>query len=238
MSEINEEPPEPAEFDFQYEILPEDITVFDLSFKLIVIGDSGVGKTCLTNRAVKNIYKDYYSPTVGFDFFEFNVKINDKIIKLQIWDTCGQEIYRSLITNYYRNSSLAIMVYAIDSIESFQNIETWLRELRIHSNPDAKVFLIGNKLDLENMRQVSKILAERYSKDNKIDFFLEASAKDGLNTQKIFIKAAKLLLDDYIKYGKNGKNNEKKVVYDSQNNLQQKYKIVNRHPTEDSEICC
>ena len=100
--------------DFKYEILPEEHTTFDLSFKLIVIGDGGVGKSCLTNHAVKNIFDEAYNATVGFEFFTFNVKINDKVIKLQIWDTCGQEIYRSLVTNFYRNSSLAIVVYAID----------------------------------------------------------------------------------------------------------------------------
>ena len=142
---------------FKYEILSEDHTDFDMSFKLIVIGDSGVGKSCLTNSAVKNVFNDAYNATVGFEFFTFNININGKVVKLQIWDTCGQELYRSLITNFYRNSSLAIIVYAINSKDSFEDIEMWLRELRTHSNPDAKVFLIGNKLDLENERKTQEI---------------------------------------------------------------------------------
>jgi len=104
----------PGNSEIPYEILPDDYTQYDLSFKLIVIGDSGVGKSCLSNKATRNIFDDKYNATVGFEFFSFNIKINDKVIKLQIWDTCGQEIYRSLITNFYRNSSLAIMVYSID----------------------------------------------------------------------------------------------------------------------------
>ncbi len=100
--------------DLPYEILPDDYTQYDLSFKLIVIGDSGVGKSCLTLKATKNLFENNYSATVGFEYFSFNIKIKDKVLKLQIWDTCGQEIYRSLITNFYRNSSLAVMVYAID----------------------------------------------------------------------------------------------------------------------------
>ena len=104
-----------TESEINYEILPEDYTQYDLSFKIIVIGDSGVGKSCLTNKATKNIFEESYNATVGFEFFSFNIKMNDKIIKLQIWDTCGQELYRSLITNFYRNSSLAIMVYAINN---------------------------------------------------------------------------------------------------------------------------
>ena len=227
--------------DFQYEILPEDQTNFDLSFKLIVIGDSGVGKSCLTNNAVKNIFDDAYNATVGFEFFTFNVKINGKIIKLQIWDTCGQELYRSLITNFYRNSSLAIMVYAINSKESFENIEMWLRELRTHSNPDAKVFLIGNKIDLENQRQVEKEKGEQFCKENKLNLFMESSAKTGVNAQNIFIQAAKTLYDDYINYQKKTdeagktKNNTNQNL--NQNQLINRKRIDNK-PRKNQGGCC
>jgi small GTP-binding protein len=185
---------------YKYEILSEDYTNFDLSFKLIVIGNSGVGKSSLTNNGIKKIFNETYNATVGFEFFTFNVKMNDKVVKLQIWDTCGQELYRSLITNFYRNTSLAVMVYAINSKETFDDIDMWLRELRTHSNPDAKVFLIGNKVDLENEREVKREQGEEFSKMNKINFFTESSAKTGLNAQNVFIKAAKLLLDNFNQY--------------------------------------
>ena len=188
------------EIDFKYEILPDDFLQYDLSFKIIVIGDSGVGKSCLTNRATTNLFEDTYSATVGFEFLSINVKIEEKVVKLQIWDTCGQELYRSLITNFYRNSSLAIIVYAINSKDSFENIEMWLRELRTHSNPDAKVFLIGNKIDLENERKITKEQGENYAKTNKFNLFIESSAKTGFNSKKIFIKAAKMLYDEHLKY--------------------------------------
>ena len=188
------------EIDFNYEILPDDFLQYDLSFKIIVIGDSGVGKSCLTNRATTNLFEDTYSATVGFEFLSFNVKINEKVVKLQIWDTCGQELYRSLITNFYRNSSLAIIVYAINSKDSFENIEMWLRELRTHSNPDAKVFLIGNKIDLENERKITREQGENFVKTNKLHLFLESSAKTGFNAKKVFIKAAKVLYDEHLKY--------------------------------------
>ena len=186
--------------EYKWELLPDDYTKYDLSFKLIVIGDSGVGKSCLTNKATKNIFEESYNATVGFEFFSFNIRMNGKVLKLQIWDTCGQELYRSLITNFYRNSSLAIMVYSIASKNSFDNIDVWLKELRLHSNPDAKVFLIGNKIDLENEREVTKEQGEAYSQENNLNFFMEASAKTGMNAQKIFIEAAKVLYDDYLKY--------------------------------------
>ena len=186
--------------DYKYEILPEDYTQYDLSFKIIVIGDSGVGKSCLTNKATKNIFNTSYNSTVGFEFFSFNIKINDKTMKLQIWDTCGQELYRSLITNFYRNSSLAIMVYSINNQESFDNIELWLKDLRIYSNPDVKVFLIGNKVDLENERVVNRADGEKFANLNKLNYFCETSAKTGFNAQKIFIEAGKILYEDYLNY--------------------------------------
>ena len=104
----------PTEGEVVAEVLPDDYPKYDLSFKVIVIGNSGVGKSCLSIKATKNVFENNYLATVGFEFFSFNVKINEKIMKLQIWDTCGQEIYRSLITNFYRNSSLAFIVFAID----------------------------------------------------------------------------------------------------------------------------
>ena len=185
------------DIDFNYELLPDDYIQYDLSFKLIVIGDCGVGKSCLTSRATTNLFDDGYSTTLGFEFVTFNVKINGKIIKLQIWDTCGQETYRSLITNFFRSASLAIVVYAINSKESFENIEMWMRELRIHSSPDVKLFLIGNKVDLENERKITKEQGENFAKINKLKLFIESSAKTGFNAQKIFIKAAKILYDEH-----------------------------------------
>ena len=186
--------------DLQYEILPDNFSQYDLSFKLIVIGDSSVGKSCLTTRATKDYFEDFYSPTVGFEFFTFNLKLNDKVIKLQIWDTCGQEIYRSLISSFYRNSSLAIMVYAIDNDESFKHLESWLNEIRTHSNPDVKIFLIGNKIDLEEKRKIETNEGENFKNQNKLELFMESSAKTGFNAQNIFIEAAKVLYKEHLKY--------------------------------------
>jgi len=222
-SNISSEAPSKSETEYKFEILPQDYTNIDLSFKIIVIGDIHVGKSCLANKAVKNIFSDSYIITVGFEFFSFNVKINDKVVKLEIWDTCGQEIYISLISNYYRKASLAIMVYAINSKKSFDNLEMWLRELRTYSNPDVKIFLIGNKIDLENEREVTKEEGEKFCKDNNILEFMESSAKTGVNAQNIFIKAAQKLYEDYIAYQKNVKLSEnRKVQFKIKNNYQKK----------------
>ena len=173
---------------------------YDLSFKMIVIGDAGVGKSCLTNRASKNKYTSDYSPTVGFEFLTFTTNIDNKIIKLQIWDTCGQEVYRSLITNFYRNASLAMLVYAINSRESFLHINQWLKEVRIQSHPDVKIILIGNKQDLDDERTVTYEEAQKFKEENQILYFEETSAKTGINSKEVFTEAAKILYNEHNNY--------------------------------------
>ena len=165
-----------------------------------MIGDSGVGKSCLTMKATKNLFENYYSSTVGFEFYTFNIRIKDKVIRLQIWDTCGQEMYRSLINGFYRSSSLAILVYSIDSNRSFEGLESWLNEIKEKGNPNIKIFLIGNKNDLEENRSVSEEQATIFYKEHGIDLFLEASAKTGFNAQKIFVEAARALLEQNLNY--------------------------------------
>ena len=186
--------------DLTIELLPEDHSSFDISFKMIVVGDVFVGKSCLTTKAVLGTFEEAYSATIGFEFMVINIKINDKVIRLQIWDTCGQEIYRSLINSFYRNASLAMMVYAIDDEDSFKHIQMWLNEIKLKSHPDIKVFLIGNKSDLEKRRVVSKEMAQKFKEENDIHFFSEASAKSGFNAKQVFIEAAKLLYIDRLKY--------------------------------------
>ena len=180
------------------EILPEDYAQYDLSFKMIVIGDSGVGKSCLTTKAVKNNFEEFYQATIGFEFLTFNLKMNEQVVKLQIWDTCGQEVYRSLISNFYRNSSLACLLYAIDNRDSFNNAENWLKELKSQANPDVKIMLVGNKCDLENERKVSKEEGENFKEKNHLNLFMETSAKTGVNAQDFLIESAKILYNDYL----------------------------------------
>ena len=182
------------------EIIKGDCSQYDLSFKLIVIGDVSVGKSCLTMKATKDYFENYYSPTVGFEFYYFNCKIDEQNIKLSIWDTCGQEEYRSLIQNFYRNSSLAILVYAIDNKSSFDNLEKWLNEIKTKGNPDVKIFLIGNKKDLEEKRQIPYKTGEKFSNENNLNLFLETSAKTGINVKDVFLNAAKILYQEHLKY--------------------------------------
>jgi len=194
-----------------YEILKDDYPSFDLSFKVIVIGDPAVGKSCLSLKVTKNQFQENYLATVGFEFFSFNIKLDGKVIKLQIWDTCGQEIYRSLISSFYKNSSLALVVYSIDDRKSFEDIDLWLKDIKSNSSPDIKIFIIGNKSDLEESRVVTKEEAEKFKEDFELDLFKETSAKTGFNTEELFVQAAKLLYNDYSKYEKKKKKDGSKV---------------------------
>ena len=184
--------------EFEIELLPEDFAQYDISFKIIVIGDSSVGKSCLTTQAVRNNFEEFYTATIGFEFLTFNIRINNNVLKLQIWDTCGQEVYKSLITNFYRNSSLALIIYAINNLDSFKHAENWLNELKAQANPNVKVFLVGNKSDLENERVVSKEDGEKFKDEKNLDKFIETSAKTGENARHVLLEAAKLLYKNYL----------------------------------------
>jgi len=189
--------------EFKAEIIPEDIKRYDLTFKIIVIGDSNVGKSCLTMRATRNYFEEFYSPTLGFEFFTLTIKINDCYVKLQIWDTSGQETYNSLISSFYRNSSLAILAYSVDDKKSFDHLNFWLNEIKTQSNPDIILFLIGNKDDLINNKVISTEIAQNFVNNNNISKFFETSAKTGLNAKNVFIEAAKELYNRHLNYKDN-----------------------------------
>ena len=215
------------------EILPQDQTKFDISFKMIILGDAGVGKSCLTTQAIKNTFSEAYNTTIGFEFVSFNVKLNDKAIKLQIWDTCGQEIYRSLISSFYRNAALAVLVYSIDSKKSFMNLDAWLKDIKLQSNPDIKIFLVGNKTDLEEQRVVDFEEAKKYANENDFDYVNETSAKTGFNTREVFIQAAKVLYLEHLKF-KNKAN-----LSSSKYNLNTNAKIDKGNvPKRKKDGCC
>ena len=189
------------------EILKEDKKNSDLHFKLIVIGNSGVGKSCLSLRATQDIFKEDFISTIGFEFFSFHLKINDKIVKLQIWDTCGQEIYRSLISGFYRSTELAIIVFSVVDRKSFEGIDEWVKQLKTHGTPDCKIFLIGNKIDLPD-RVVSSEEAINYKNENGFECYMETSAKTGVNIRELFVNCGLTLYNKYLKEGKDDEIDE------------------------------
>ena len=227
--------------DLKYEILKGEEITCDLTFKVIIVGNAGVGKSCLSLKATKNIFDQNYNQTIGFEFFDFNICFEEKErIKLQIWDTCGQEVYRSFITNFYRNSSLAIIVYSIDDKKSFEDIDLWVKDLKSESNPDIKLFLLGNKADLEDKREVKYEEGEKIKNNYGFLYFNETSAKTGLNVTDVFVQAAKLLYKEYLKYKKTctkrivlPKETEKPSNIVLNNNT-----IKNKNKIKDKNNCC
>ena len=211
----------------KYELLSEKEKKLDISFKIIIIGDCGVGKSSLSLRATKNEFIESYKATIAFEFYIFNIKINNLNINLQIWDTCGQEEYRSLITSFYKNSSLAIIVYAIDNITSFNNVDSWIKDLKQYSNPNIKIILIGNKNDLNDKRQIEFEKGNQFAKDYNFDLFFETSAKSGFNVQNILIDAAKILYLEYMNYVnfKSNISDKNNIVIVKKNNEDQRKKM-------------
>lgn len=186
----------------QVEVLPESLmskSKTDLTFKLIMLGNAGVGKSSLSLKGTTGRFNENYVATVAFDFFSFFTKINGETIRLQIWDTCGMEKTCSLIQNFYKGTSLAILVYAINDTDSFNDVAVWVKQLRNYAAVDIKMFLIANKCDLEEQRQISKEEGLKYQKDLDFYRFFETSAKSGKNSQEIFIEATKILYSDFKK---------------------------------------
>ena len=203
---------------------------YDINFKIIVIGNSGVGKSCLTLKATQDIFKEDFASTIGFQFFSFHVKINDKILKLQIWDTCGQEIYRSLITNFYRSTALAIICYSVTDKKSFEETEIWLKRVKSNSDPDCKVFLIANKIDLPD-RVVSSEEGMNCKKEHGFECYMETSAKTGVNVRELFVNCALSLYKELPKYMR-----EKEILQGETENRQ--FNLNDGMKVEENDCAC
>jgi Ras-related protein Rab-6A len=154
-------------------------------FKIIFLGDQGTGKSCILNRFVDDKFDENYQATVGLDFQSKNVKIDNQDIHLLLYDTAGQEKFRSLIPMYTRDANIIMLVYDITRKESFNNIPIWIKDLTNVKFEEVIFVLIGNKIDLNDKREVNKEEGEKYSQENKM-IFEEVSAKTGENFPELF----------------------------------------------------
>jgi len=158
----------------------------DYLFKIVLIGDSGVGKSNLLSRFTKNEFNLESKTTIGVEFATKTVEIDGKIIKSQIWDTAGQERYRAITSAYYRGAVGALLVYDISNHQTFENVERWLKELRDHADEDIVVMLVGNKSDLRHLRTVSTEEALAFAEEHDLAF-IETSALDAGGVDTAFM---------------------------------------------------
>jgi len=223
---INEEAQ--IEGKYKFEFLGEKFSNNFITYKAIIIGSVGVGKTSIINKLGNREFdKDYY-PTISADIKTFQVKVNDKILQIQFWDACGNEEFVENTPNLFKNAFIALLVYAIDDISSFNYLEKWLNILERYSF-DNSIFLIGNKNDLEKERKVSKEEGERFKNNyGNIKIFFEISAENGMSIQRLFEQIG------FSIYEKN-EIEEKKLEKEINRNGSRTYSLVKEDFTKNKE---
>lgn len=174
----------------------------DYLFKLLLIGDSGVGKSCLLLRFADDMYTDTYISTIGVDFKIRTIPLDGKVVKLQIWDTAGQERFRTITSSYYRGANGIIVVYDVTDRESFANVKQWLHEIDRYASGSVHKLLVGNKIDLEKKRVVSTQEGKEFADSIGIEF-IETSAKmadkEANNVEETFTLISKQIKAKFVK---------------------------------------
>eukprot|EP01098_Paradermamoeba_levis_P011037 TRINITY_DN4683_c0_g1_i1.p1 TRINITY_DN4683_c0_g1~~TRINITY_DN4683_c0_g1_i1.p1 ORF type:complete len:235 (-),score=61.84 TRINITY_DN4683_c0_g1_i1:32-736(-) len=218
---------------------------YDHMFKIVLIGDSGSGKTNILSRITRNTFDPASKSTIGVEFSTRVVEFDGKLIKTQIWDTAGQERYRAIASAYYRGAVAALLVFDITKYESFENVNRWFNEIRDYGSLDIVVVLIGNKYDLRAERTVEREEAEKFAKNLSLSYF-ETSALDATNIEEMFQATVRLVYeamkkrpdsdDDSPTEGKGDKGNPS-----GETPLSAGIKItpvVENHKVESKSCCC
>ncbi|XP_019376668.1 PREDICTED: ras-related protein Rab-41 isoform X5 [Gavialis gangeticus] len=161
-------------------------------FKLVFLGEQSVGKTSLITRFMYDSFDNTYQATIGIDFLSKTMYLEDRTVRLQLWDTAGQERFRSLIPSYIRDSTIAVVVYDITNLNSFQQTSKWIDDVRTERGSDVIIMLVGNKTDLADKRQVSVEEGERKAQGLNV-MYIETSAKAGYNMKQLFRRVAAAL---------------------------------------------
>ena len=182
---------------------------YDYIFKVLLVGNSDVGKSSLILRYVDQIWNDVFVPTIGVDFKVKSLEIENKSIKLQIWDTAGQERFRNVISSYFKGAHGILLIFDITSRESFKELENWLGEVERNASPQILKILIGNKCDLVEERDISKDEGEAFAMRNGMQY-IETSAKINTNVNEAFEALAKIMVEYSNK--KNSGINENKTI--------------------------
>ncbi|KAE8613064.1 hypothetical protein XENTR_v10007550 [Xenopus tropicalis] len=167
---------------------------YDFLFKLILIGDAGVGKTCVVQRFRSGVFAERQGSTIGVDFTMKTLEIQGKRVKLQIWDTAGQERFRTITQSYYRSANGAIIAYDITKRKSFASVPRWIEDVKKYAGSNIVQLLIGNKSDLREFREVALQEAETLARHCDITCAIETSAKDSSNVEEAFVQMATELM--------------------------------------------
>ena len=183
----------------------------ELLYKILLLGDSSVGKTCFLMRYADNTFQEIHMSTIGLDYKLKNVQLDDgKIVKIQIWDTAGQDRFRSITKNYYKGAHGIILIYDVTSRKTFENIKNWVSQIKEEVSNKVTIILVGNKIDDEPNRKVTTQEGENMAKECELDFF-ETSAKSGANIDSTFNELVKKTVEKYNKVDDKGdKLNNKK----------------------------
>ena len=171
---------------------------YDYLFKYLIIGNSGVGKSCLLIRFTDDKFEEGYVTTIGVDFKIKTLEIEGKSVKLQIWDTAGQERFRNIVSSYYKGAHGIMMVYDITDLESFRYLDSWIKEIEKNASKNVYKILVGNKNDLEKNRKVTFEKGKEFANLHGMKFF-ETSAKENRNVEEAFKEMTKDIINSFKK---------------------------------------
>jgi len=184
----------------------------EILYKILLLGDSSVGKTCFLMRYADNTFQEIHMSTIGLDYKLKNVQLDDgKMVKIQIWDTAGQDRFRSITKNYYKGAHGIILLYDVTSLKTFENVKNWVSQIKEEVSDKVTIILVGNKIDNVQNRKVTTEEGEKMAKECGIEFF-ETSAKSGENIDNTFNHLVKKTVEIYSKIdGKGDKLTNKKA---------------------------
>ena len=176
----------------------------ELLYKILLLGDSSVGKTCFLLRYTENTFQEIHMSTIGLDYKLKNVQLDDgKMVKIQIWDTAGQDRFRSITRNYYKGAHGIILIYDVTSRKTFENVRNWLTQIKEEVTDKVTIILIGNKIDNVEGRKVTTEEGQNMAKEYGLNFF-ETSAKSGINIDSAFNEMVKKTVEVYSKIDTQG----------------------------------
>ena len=168
---------------------------YDKTCQILLLGDMAVGKTCLINRYTNGVFKEEYTSTVGIDFYTKPEEINNKTVQVKIWDTVGQERFRALTPSFLRNAEGVVIVFDVTSQDSFDNVKGWINSIKSNIGENViPIIIVGNKIDMENMREISKEDGSKTASENGYKYF-ETSAKTGKGVDEAFKEIVNQILD-------------------------------------------